>query len=96
MELRSIWRTIKQRLNNRGFTLNLTELRRATEEEWAKVTLDEINKAIDILSDKVAAINERGGLPIPLLNGYRNLWCVITEISYILACSFGPPCDIIH
>ena len=63
--IKTIWRTIKQRLKNRGLILDPTELRRAIEEEWAKITLDEINKAVDTMPDRIAALNERNGLPIP-------------------------------
>jgi hypothetical protein len=56
---------VKQRLKNRGLILDLTELRRAIEEEWDKITLEEINKAISTMPDQVAAIRERDGLPIP-------------------------------
>ena len=63
--IETIWRIIKQRLKNRGLILDPAELRRAIEEEWGKITLDEINKAISTMPDRVTAINERNGLPIP-------------------------------
>ena len=63
--IETIWRTIKQRLKNRGLILDPAELRRAIEEEWDKITLDEINRAISTMLDRVTAINERNGLPIP-------------------------------
>ena len=63
--IETIWRTIKQRLKNRGLILDPTELRRAIEEEWDKITLEEINEAINSMPKRVAAINERDGLPIP-------------------------------
>ncbi len=56
---------IKQRLKNRGLILDPTELRRAIEEEWDKITLDEINKVISTMSERVTAIRERDGVPIP-------------------------------
>jgi hypothetical protein len=56
---------IKQRLKNRGLILDTTELRRAIEEEWDKITLDKINKAISTMPDRIAALNDRNGLPIP-------------------------------
>jgi transposase len=63
--IKTIWRTIKQRLKNRGLILDSTELRKAFQEEWDKITLEEINKAIDSMLKRVAAVNERNGLPIP-------------------------------
>ena len=41
------------------------ELRRAIEEEWDKITLEEINRAIAIMPERVTAVRERDGLPIP-------------------------------
>jgi transposase len=63
--IETIWRTVKQRLKNRGLILDPTELRGAIEEEWDKITLKEINEAISTMPDRVAAVNERDGLPIP-------------------------------
>jgi hypothetical protein len=63
--IESIWRLLKQRLKNRGLITDPEELRRAIEEEWEKITLGEINKAIATMPDRVAAVNERNGLPIP-------------------------------
>ncbi|KAF7503095.1 hypothetical protein GJ744_004342 [Endocarpon pusillum] len=63
--MESIWRLLKQRLKNRGLITDPTELRRAIEEEWDKITLEEINKVIATMPDRVAAVNERNGLPIP-------------------------------
>jgi hypothetical protein len=63
--METIWRILKQCLKNRGLILDPTELRRAIEEEWDKITLDEINKATTTMPDRVAAVNERNGLPIP-------------------------------
>ncbi|ERF69939.1 hypothetical protein EPUS_05483 [Endocarpon pusillum Z07020] len=63
--IESIWRLLKQRLKNRGLITDPEELRRAIEEEWDKITLEEINKAIATMPKRVAAVNERNGLPIP-------------------------------
>ena len=63
--METIWRMIKQRLKNRGLILDATELRRAIEEEWDKITIDEINKAIATMPARVKELNERNGLPIP-------------------------------
>jgi hypothetical protein len=41
------------------------DLRRAIQEEWDNITLEEINKAINSMPKRVAAVNERNGLPIP-------------------------------
>jgi hypothetical protein len=56
---------VKQRLKNRGLIRDVTELRRAIEEEWDKITLKEINKAINTMPERVTALNKRNGLPIP-------------------------------
>jgi DDE superfamily endonuclease len=61
----TIWRIIKQRLKNRGVIDDPTVLRRAIEVEWDKITLKEINKAISTMPDRVAAVRERDGVPIP-------------------------------
>ena len=61
----TIWRTIKQRLKSRGVIFEEAVLRRAIQEEWDKITLDEINKAISTMPDRVAVLNERNGRPIP-------------------------------
>jgi transposase len=63
--IKTIWRTIKQRLKNRGLILDGTELRRAIQEEWDNITLEEINRAIESMPKRVADLNERNGLPIP-------------------------------
>jgi hypothetical protein len=63
--IETIWRIIKQRLKNRGLILNPMELRRAIQEEWDNITLDEINRAIDSMPKRVAELNERNRLPIP-------------------------------
>jgi DDE superfamily endonuclease len=63
--IETIWRRIKQRLKNRGLILDPTDLRRAIQEEWDKITLEEINKAINSMPNRVAAVNERNRLPTP-------------------------------
>jgi DDE superfamily endonuclease len=52
--IETIWRTIKQRLKNRGLILDGTQLRRAIQEEWDNITLEEINRAIDSMPKRVA------------------------------------------
>ncbi len=63
--IETIWRIIKQRLKSRGVIFEEAVLRRAIQEEWDKITLDEINKAISTMPDRVAVLNERNGRPIP-------------------------------
>jgi hypothetical protein len=40
-------------------------LHRAIQEEWDKITLEEINKVINIMPDRVAALRRRESVPIP-------------------------------
>ena len=63
--IETIWRTIKQRLKNRGLILDPADLRRAIQEEWDEITLKEINEAVNSMPKRVADVNERNGLPIP-------------------------------
>ena len=63
--IETIWRIIKQYLKSRGVIFEEVMLRRAIQEEWDKITLDDINKAISTMSDRVAVLNERNGRPIP-------------------------------
>lgn len=63
--IETIWRIVKQRLKNRGLILDPADLRQAIEEEWDRITLEEINKAISTMPERVAAVRERDGLPIP-------------------------------
>jgi hypothetical protein len=62
--IETIWRTIKQRLKNRGPIFDPSELKRAIQEEWDKITLAEINKAIATMPERVTAVNSRNGIPI--------------------------------
>ena len=41
------------------------DLRRAIKEEWDKITLEEINRAISMMPKRVTAIRERDDAPIP-------------------------------
>jgi hypothetical protein len=63
--IETIWRTIKQRLKNWGPIFDPSELKRAIQEEWDKITLAEINKAIAMMPERVTAVNSRNGIPIP-------------------------------
>jgi DDE superfamily endonuclease len=63
--IETIWRIVKQRLKNRGPIFETSELKRAIQEEWDKITLGEIIKAIATMPDRVAALNSRNGIPIP-------------------------------
>ena len=44
--IETIWRIIKQRLKSRGVIFEEAILRRAIQEEWDKITIEEINRAI--------------------------------------------------
>ena len=63
--IETIWRIIKQHLKSKGVIFEEAVLCRAIQEEWDKITLDEINRAISTMSDRVAVLNERNGRPIP-------------------------------
>jgi DDE superfamily endonuclease len=63
--IETIWRLVKQRLKNRSLILDPDVLRRCIEEEWDKITMDEINEAISTMPDRVTAVRERFGVPIP-------------------------------
>jgi hypothetical protein len=52
-------------LKTRGPIFNPAELRKAIEEEWNKITLQEINKAISTMPDRVIAVRGGDGRPIP-------------------------------
>ncbi|KAF7505508.1 hypothetical protein GJ744_000755 [Endocarpon pusillum] len=52
--IETIWRIIKQRLKSRGVIFEEAVLRRAIQEEWDKITLDEINRASSTMPDRVA------------------------------------------
>jgi transposase len=63
--IETIWRIIKQRLKNRGVIFQIQTLKRAIQEEWDKITIEEINKAISTMPDRVTCLNERFGKAIP-------------------------------
>jgi transposase len=63
--IETIWRLVKQRSKNRGLILDPDVLRRCIEEGWDKITMDEINKAVSTMPDRVTAVRERFGVPIP-------------------------------
>ena len=63
--IETIWRIIKQRLKSRGVIFEEIILCRAIQEEWDKFSIDEINRAISTMPDRVAVLNERNGRPIP-------------------------------
>jgi transposase len=63
--IEGIWRTIKQRLKTRGIFFDKSELRRAIEEEWDKITLQEINELISTMPARVAALMASNGGSIP-------------------------------
>lgn len=60
--IEKIWRSIKQRLKNRGVIWTPEDLKRAIQEEWDAVTIEEINRQIDTMPARVEAVsNARGG-----------------------------------
>jgi hypothetical protein len=63
--IEGVWRTIKQRLKNRGAFFNKQDLRRAIEEEWDKISLEEINKLISTMPARVQAVLARNGGSTP-------------------------------
>ena len=63
--IEGIWRTIKQRLKNRGVFFNKLDLRRAIEEEWDKISLEEINESISTMPARVQALLARNDGSIP-------------------------------
>jgi hypothetical protein len=62
--IENIWRIIKQRLKSRGLFWHERELQLAIEEEWDKITLEEINTAIGTMPDRVKALEQSFGKPI--------------------------------
>jgi hypothetical protein len=52
-------------LKTRGPIFDPAELRKAIKEEWDKITLQEINKAISTMPDRVTAVRGGEGRPIP-------------------------------
>jgi hypothetical protein len=52
-------------LKNRGVIFQTEMLKRAIQEEWDKITIEEINKAISTMPDRVTCLNERFGKAIP-------------------------------
>jgi hypothetical protein len=63
--IEGIWRTIKQRLKNRGIFYEKEDLRRAIEEEWDKISFTEINKLISTMPARVQALLAANGGSIP-------------------------------
>jgi transposase len=63
--IETLWRTIKQRLKSRGVIFSTEALKQAIQEEWDKITIEEINKAISTMPDRVTSLSERFGKPIP-------------------------------
>jgi hypothetical protein len=55
---------VKQQLKNQGPIFDSSELKRAIQEEWDKITLVEINEAIAIMPERVATLNSRNGILI--------------------------------
>ena len=59
--IETIWRIIKQYLKSKGVIFEEAVLYRTIQKKWDKITLDEINKTILTMSDRVAVLNERNG-----------------------------------
>jgi transposase len=55
-----IWRRVKQRVKRRK-ARNEDELRRFIEEEWDRITIQEINKEILTMEERINQCIERGG-----------------------------------
>ncbi|ERF71210.1 hypothetical protein EPUS_07893 [Endocarpon pusillum Z07020] len=51
--IETIWRIIKQRLKSRGVIFQTETLKAAIQEEWDKITIEEINNAISTMPDRV-------------------------------------------
>jgi hypothetical protein len=63
--IEKIWRTIKQRIKNLGRSIrSMEELRSVIEQEWERVTLEEINEWIDEMPRLMNEVCKRGGRPI--------------------------------
>jgi hypothetical protein len=52
-------------LKNRGVINKVGQLRRAIEEEWDKLTMEEINKACATMTARIETLYKSGGKPIP-------------------------------
>ena len=63
--IENIWRIIKQRLKNRGLIVDSNDLRNAIVEEWDRITLEDINKVVSTMPDRVKCLRQRDGCPIP-------------------------------
>jgi hypothetical protein len=58
-------------LKSRGVIFDVAVLRRAIQEEWDKITIKEINKAISMMPAKLKALMANEGRPIPDQIGRR-------------------------
>jgi hypothetical protein len=63
--MKLIYRTIKQRLKNRGVINKVGQLRRAIKEEWDRLTMEEINKACATMTARIEALCKSGGSQFP-------------------------------
>jgi hypothetical protein len=52
-------------LKNRGVIFQIEVLKRAIQEEWDKITTEEINKVISTMPERVTCLPERFGKAIP-------------------------------
>ena len=61
--IENIWRLLKQRLKSRGAILQIEDLKKALQEEWEKVTLEEIQSIIFSMPERMMEAWEKKGLP---------------------------------
>jgi transposase len=63
--IEKIWRTLKQRQKNFGTAIRSVEqLKDVLEQEWNRITFEEINQWIDELPRLMNEVCRRGGRPI--------------------------------
>ncbi len=73
---------------NQGVIWTPDELKRAILEEWDRITLDEVNRQIDSMPERVQAVAEACGGPTRFSN--RSDRIKNRELSLFLAPGFGP------
>jgi transposase len=62
--IEQIWRTMKQRIRQREtFPSRKEALKQAIQEEWDKITFEEINSLIDSMPKRIMECHQREGLP---------------------------------
>ncbi len=58
--IKNVWRILKQRVKIRK-ARNEDELQQYIVEEWERITIDEINKLIETMPDRINQVIEREG-----------------------------------